>query len=94
MDDTSWPAACSVFVLAGVIGQGISGLLSRAALKVVEKEMSAKMLGRKLKALRTQRELNQVTLAKRARVTQPYISRWKMAARTRRWTCWNDWRGR
>lgn len=35
--------------------------------------MSAKMLGRKLKALRTQRELNQVTLAKRARVTQPYI---------------------
>jgi HTH-type transcriptional regulator, repressor for puuD len=35
--------------------------------------MSAKMLGRKLKALRTSRKLNQVTLAKRARVTQPYI---------------------
>lgn len=35
--------------------------------------MSAKMLGRKLKALRTARTLNQTTLAKRARVTQPYI---------------------
>ena len=35
--------------------------------------MSAKMLGRKLKALRTARELNQTILAKRARVTQPYI---------------------
>ena len=35
--------------------------------------MSAKMLGRKLKALRTARELNQTILANRARVTQPYI---------------------
>jgi transcriptional regulator with XRE-family HTH domain len=31
------------------------------------------MLGRRLKALRTARKLNQVTLAKRAGVTQPYI---------------------
>ena len=35
--------------------------------------MVAKMLGRKLKALRTQRELSQMTLAKRVGVTQPYI---------------------
>ena len=35
--------------------------------------MSAKMLGRKLKAIRTARTLNQTTLSKRARVTQPYI---------------------
>ena len=35
--------------------------------------MSAKMMGRKLKALRTARKLNQTTLAKRAGVTQPYI---------------------
>lgn len=35
--------------------------------------MLAKMLGRKLKALRTRRKLNQATLAKRVGVTQPYI---------------------
>jgi transcriptional regulator with XRE-family HTH domain len=35
--------------------------------------MSAKMLGRTLKALRSARKLNQATLAQRAGVTQPYI---------------------
>lgn len=35
--------------------------------------MSAKMLGRKLKALRMARKLDQVTLAQLAEVTQPYI---------------------
>ena len=35
--------------------------------------MIATMLGRQLRALRTQRGLNQITLAKRVGVTQPYI---------------------
>jgi transcriptional regulator with XRE-family HTH domain len=36
--------------------------------------MLAKMLGRKLKTLRSQRELSQATLAKQVGVTQPYIA--------------------